>query len=286
MSEMPAFSAEALAVLDAAYPEHIVRLTHDRADHPLLALPALVELAATLPAASVEYNPGALPIGIAPEDVPSPPLSVVETIRSIEENGSWMVLKRIEQHPDYAALLADTLAEIAPMVRAKTGAMLGTEGFIFISSPGAVTPFHLDPEHNILLQIRGSKVMTVFDVRDEAIVSPQAHEAFHLGKQHRNLVWRDDYAVRGAAHALSPGDAIYVPVKSPHWVQNGPEVSISLSVTWRSEWSYEEADARAMNHFLRTLSANPASPKRWPGSNKPKSLAYRVLRKAGIAGRH
>jgi oxalate decarboxylase/phosphoglucose isomerase-like protein (cupin superfamily) len=282
---MPAFSSETLAVLDAAYPENIVTLTHSRADHPLLSLTALVELAAALPEASVEYNPGALPIGIAPEDVPAPRLSVVETIRSIEENGSWMVLKRIEQHPDYAALLAETLAEIEPMVRAKTGAMLGMEGFVFISSPGAVTPFHLDPEHNILLQIRGSKVMTVFDVRDEVIVSPQAHEAFHLGKQHRNLVWQDDYSTRGTAHSLTPGDAIYVPVKSPHWVQNGADVSISLSVTWRSEWSYEEADARAMNHFLRGLSLTPASPKRWPHSNKPKSLAYRALRKLGIAGR-
>jgi cytochrome P450 len=32
--------------------------------------------------------------------------------------------------------------------------MCQREGFIFISSPGAVTPFHLDPEHNFLLQIK------------------------------------------------------------------------------------------------------------------------------------
>jgi hypothetical protein len=227
----------------------------------------------------VEYNPGALPIGIAPEDIPSPHLSIAETIRSIEENGSWMVLKRIEQHPAYAKLLAETLSEIEPMVRAKTGAMLGMEGFIFISSPGAVTPFHFDPEHNILLQIRGSKVMTVFPASDEAIVSPQAHEAFHLGQQHRNLAWSDEFASHGTGHSLTPGTAIYVPVKSPHWVQNGPEVSISLSVTWRSEWSYEEADARAMNHMLRKLALTPHSPNRWPRSNKPKSLVFRALRK-------
>ncbi len=275
----PAFPPDALTTLDAAYPESIVTLPHERADHPLLTLPALVELAATMPTSDVEYNPGALPIGIAPEDIPAPRLSIAETIRSIEENGSWMVLKRIEQHPEYARLLADTLAEIEQMVRAKTGAMLGMEGFIFISSPGAVTPFHFDPEHNILLQIRGSKTMTVFPASDETIVSPTAHEAFHLGQQHRNLPWREDFAVFGNAYPLTPGTAIYVPVKSPHWVQNGPEVSISLSVTWRSEWSYEEADARAMNHLLRKLALSPASPHRWPQSNKPKSLVFRAFRR-------
>ena len=282
---MQAFSPDMLAQIDAAYPESTLKLSHARADHPLLTLPALIELAAALPEASVEYNPGNLPIGIAAEDVPSPHLSIVETIRSIEENGSWMVLKRIEQHPAYAALLAETLAEITPMVKAKTGAMLGMEGFIFISSPNAVTPFHFDPEHNILMQIRGSKVITVFDASDETIVPPSAHEAFHLGQQHRNLGWHDDFAPRGTAYPLSAGEGIYVPVKSPHWVQNGPEVSISLSVTWRSEWSYQEADARAMNHVMRRLGINPANTKRWPKGNLPKSVAFRALRKVrGLAG--
>lgn len=278
----PVFPKDTLARLRAAYPEQPLALSHDLRAHPLLELESLVELAAALPEDSVEYNPGALPVGIRPEDVPSPRLSIVDTIRSIEENGSWMVLKRIEQHPAYAALLDSILGEIEPLVREKTGGMLGKEGFIFISSPESVTPFHFDPEHNILLQIRGHKTMSVFPVTDEELVSPEAHERFHLGLQHRNLSWREDFAAKGTAITIHPGDAIYVPVKSPHWVQNGAEVSISLSVTWRSVWSYEEADARAMNHWLRRFGVAPASPKRYPGSNKPKSLAFRALRKARL----
>ncbi len=277
-----AFPETALADLDTAYPESPVRLTHALVDHPLLTLNALAELAATLPGDSVEYNPGNLPVGIAPEDIPASALSIAETIRSIEENGSWMVLKRIEQHPDYAALLGETLAGVAPLVAAKTGGMLGMEGFVFVSSPGAVTPFHFDPEHNILMQIRGSKVMTLFPAADETIVSPEAHEAFHLGQQHRNLAWQDDFASRGTAQPLTPGDALYVPVKSPHWVQNGDAVSISLSVTWRSEWSYREADARAFNHVLRARGLHPATPARYPADNRAKSIAWRLLRKTGL----
>ena len=275
----PVFPHSAIAALRHGFPEAVAKLTHRLTDDPRLTLEALVALAADFAPANVEYNPGNLPIGIAPADVPRPSLGIADTVRSIEENGSWMVLKFIEQHPVYRAMLEETLAEIAPVTRGKTGAMLAMEGFIFISSPGAVTPFHFDPEHNILLQIRGSKVITLFPATDESIVSPVAHEAFHLGKQHRNLIWQDRFAALGQPVALSPGDAVYVPVKAPHWVQNGDAVSISLSVTWRSEWSYAEADARAFNHLLRERGFNPASPKRYPAQNRAKSLAFRAVRK-------
>jgi hypothetical protein len=277
-----AFPDASLAQFAAAYPETVVRIGHTLCDHPLLSLSALIELAGALPSQNVEYNPGALPIGIDPKDVPTPHLNIADTIRSIEENGSWMVIKFIEQSPIYRALLEQTLAEIEPLVGEKTGAMLGQEGFIFISSPGAVTPFHFDPEHNILMQIRGSKVMTIFPNDDEALVSPAAHEAFHLGLHHRNLPWQEAFADKGNPVSLCPGEAVYVPVKSPHWVQNGPEVSISLSVTWRSDWSYEEADARAFNHLARKIGVTPASPKRYPESNRAKSLAFRAARRLGI----
>jgi quercetin dioxygenase-like cupin family protein len=276
---MTAFPETARAALAAAYPERFVKLTHGLADDPRLTLAALVELASEFAPENVEYNPGNLPIGIDPKDVPRASLSIAETVRSIEENGSWMVLKFIEKHPVYRALLAETLAEIDPVTRGKTGVMLGMEGFIFISSPGAVTPFHFDPEHNILMQIRGSKVMTLFPASDENIVSGLAHEHFHLGLQHRNLAWRDDFAALGTPVPLAAGEAVYVPVKAPHWVQNGDAVSISLSVTWRSEWSYAEADARAFNHILRKRGLTPASPKRWPAQNRAKSLAFRAVRR-------
>lgn len=276
---MTAFPETARAALAEAYPEQITRLTHALSDDPRLTLPALVALAGEFAPENVEYNPGNLPIGIDPKDVPRANLSIAETVRSIEENGSWMVLKFIEKHPVYRALLEETLAEIDPITRGKTGAMLGMEGFIFISSPGAVTPFHFDPEHNILMQIRGSKVMTLFPASDERIVSGLAHEHFHLGLQHRNLVWQEDFAALGTPVSLAPGEAVYVPVKAPHWVQNGDAVSISLSVTWRSEWSYAEADARAFNHILRKRGLTPASPKRWPAQNRAKSLAFRAVRR-------
>lgn len=277
---MIAFEDDARETLAGAYPETPVKLPHTLLGHPLLTLDALVGLSQRLPAKSVEYNLARLPIGVDPAETPSNNLSAAETIRSIEENGSWMVLKNVEQDTAYKVLLANTLEQIRPVVEDVTGRMLDLEAFIFVSSPGAVTPYHFDPEHNILLQLRGSKTMTVFPADDPRFASGPSHELFHMGEHHRNLPWQEDFAEHGMAVRLTPGDAIYVPVKSPHWVLNGPEVSISLSVTWRSDWSANEAQARLANHYLRKAGLNPKAPKRFPAQNRAKSLAHRAYAKA------
>ena len=274
-----AFPPDAHAAFTAAYPHTPAKLSHHLLEHPLMTIDALAQLADSLPAHSVEFNPGALPIGIAPEAIQATGVGVVEAIRNIDTSGCWVVLKRIEQDPAYAALLADVLAELAHVVTPRTGPMLQLEGFVFISSPGAVTPFHFDPEHNILLQLRGTKVMTLFPGVDETVFPDEVQEAFHLGQHHRNLPWDDSFTAHGQPVALAPGEAVHVPVKTPHWVQNGPAPSISLSLTWRSEWSYAEADARAFNHLLRGLGLRPARPAIYPARNLAKSLAWRTLRK-------
>jgi Cupin-like domain len=278
---MPAFDDHARAVFGSIYPETPAILTHNLVGHPLFTLEALIELANRMDPVHVEYNRADLPIGTAPEDVKGNGLSIVDTIRSIEENGSWMVLKFVEKDAVYKALLDQVLDEIAPIAAQKTGNVLKREAFIFVSSPGSVTPFHFDPEHNILLQLRGTKTMMQFPAGDEEIVPGVEHERFHMGG-HRNLPWHEAFDRKAIAFPLEPGQAVYVPVKAPHWVQNGPELSVSFSITWRSEWSFAEEDARSLNHLLRKAGLIPAEPKRFPHQNTGKSTAYRVIRKIGL----
>lgn len=278
MDNQTVFNDRAIRRLQTAYPEAPFLLDHQLGDHPLLSNPALAELARAMRPVDVEYNRADLPVGINPADVPDNGMGIVETIENIATNGSWMVLKFIEKIPAYRDFLHETLAEIEPAVRAITGEMMKLEGFIFLSSPNAVTPFHMDPEHNILLQLKGSKTMTVFPADDEELAPGEAHEAFHNGG-HRNLEWRDDFAARGRAFDLPAGKAIYVPVKAPHWVKNGAAPSLSLSITWQSEWAYREQYARSMNATLRRLGLNPAAPKRFPHQNHAKSLAWRAIHK-------
>jgi hypothetical protein len=277
------FPQPALDTLKGAYPEQPTLLDHQLVGHELLNLDALAGLAQRMQPCDVEYNRGDVPVGLDPSDTPANGLSAEETIRRIEECGSWMVLKFIEKDETYRDFLHEVLAEVEPAIRATTGPMLKREGFIFISSPGSVTPFHFDPEHNILLQIRGRKTMTIFPADDEGIASAAEHERFHNGG-HRNLPWQEAFAGSGQSFELTPGKAVYVPVKAPHWVKNGPEVSISLSITWRSEWSYREEFARRWNHMVRRAGITPSSPRRWPHQNHAKSLGYRVIKKAAGLG--
>ncbi|NWK97069.1 transcriptional regulator [Sphingobium lactosutens] len=274
------FPDSARDIFAAAYPDQPVKLAHGLVGHELLNLHALAELAERMPAASVEYNLGKLPLGVRPEDTPANGLTLGETIRTIESNGSWAVLKNVERDPVYAALLDTALAELEPIVNAQTGPMLHREAFIFLSSPGSVTPFHMDPEHNILLQIMGTKIMTVFPARDEELVPAQKSEEFHNGG-HRNLLWQDGFKARGSAFPLAPGEAIHVPVKAPHFVENGPAVSISLSVTWRSERSVAESELHSLNALLRKrgLPVGTVSPK--PERQGMRRFFYRIMRKLG-----
>jgi len=273
----PVFSDTARAKFAAAYPETPHKLPHALADHPLLGIEALARLGEALPAASVEYNCGDLPIGVDGKPAATG-LSIGETIRRIETSASWAVLKNIEQRPEYASLLAALLGELGSAIEARTGAMLKPQGFVFVSSPGAVTPYHFDPEHNILLQLRGTKVLTQFPAGDARFAPDSVHESYHLGGG-RELAWRDAFLAHGTPFELAPGEAVFVPVMAPHFVRNGPAVSISLSITWRSEWSFAEADARGCNAMLRKLGLNPRAPGRYPARNLAKATAWRAYAK-------
>ena len=274
----PVFGASARAAFAAAYPEVPHRLAHGLRGHPLLTLDALAELAEALPAASREYNRADLPVGLNGIVPPGNGLGIGETIRSIAETGSWAALKNIEQVPPYRDLLLTLLEELRPAIEARTGAMLRPQGFVFITSPGGVTPYHFDPEHNILLHMAGAKTMTVFPQGDPKYAPDETHESYHTGGG-RELFWTDDLARGGIEWKLKPGEALYVPVMAPHYVRNGPSSAISLSITWRSEWSFAEADARAFNRVLRQAGLRPRAPGRWPQDNRTKAAGWRLLRR-------
>jgi hypothetical protein len=273
------FDAEAREKFGRNYPEIPHKIAHQLQNHPLLNVEALAQLGESLPATSVEYNKGDLPIGIFGTDAPKTGMGIGDTIRYVETSGSWAVLKNIEQVPAYAELLHALLAEIKPWVEVKTGEMLREQGYIFVSSPGSMTPYHFDPEHNVLMQLRGEKTMTQFPAGDPRFASDEIHEAYQTGAEFRNLIWDDGYHGGGSEWHLEPGDALFVPVMAPHFVRNGPKPSISLSITWRSEWSFAEADARIFNKMLRKSGMQPKAPGRYPATNLGKAYACRAARR-------
>jgi hypothetical protein len=276
---MKVFPEEAVGSFREAYPGTATRLTHQLVGHPLLEIEALARLAERIRPEDLEHNAATdLPLGISNAEIPSNGLSVHDTIASIENCGSWVLLKQVQQDPAYRDLLLGVLDELRTEIEPVTGEMLKPVAFIFISSPNAVTPLHFDPEYNILAQIRGTKTMTVFPAEDSEIVTQLFREKYYGGGP-RNLPWREEFAPRGRDIHIEPGQGIYVPILAPHWVKTHGEVSVSLSLTWRSEWSFHQEEAHRFNSRLRKLGLDPAPPRLFPGRNLAKSAAQRALKR-------
>jgi hypothetical protein len=250
-------------------------VAHGLGSHKLFALPRLMELARALPEAFVEYNGGNLPVGVTAAQTPRNGLSAEETVRRIAENGSWMVLKRVEQSPEYGALLDACLDEIAG--QATLPKMQKRGGFIFLSSPGAVTPFHLDPEHNFLLQVRGTKTVNMWDRDDRFVLPDQELETFYSAFVHRNLPWREVFQTTAWQVPLKPGQGLHFPVAVPHWVKNGREVSVSFSITFRSESSEARELVYRANARLRKLGLSPRPPGQSLLLDQTKRTAFAAL---------
>jgi len=238
------------------FPQRPFVINHNLASHPLFAVSRLLELSRALPESCVEYNEGRIPANMGGRLSPRTGLSVEETIRRIEEAHSWMVLKFVEHDPEYRDLLDQCLNQIREFSEAVVPGMCNREAFIFLTSPDSVTPFHVDPEHNFLLQIRGRKQVSIFDPHDTAIVTEADIERGLFGKN-RNLDYKPELQTRGKVFELTPGTGLHFPIAAPHWVKNHGEVSISFSVTFRSRDSERRAAVRQFNSILRERGFHP-----------------------------
>ena len=243
-----------------------------------LGLPSLIRLAQRLPERNVEYNAGTVDINMYGKETPRTGLSIPETIRRIEECSSWMVLKNVEADAEYRALLHECLEVVRPLSEPLDPGMETEEGFIFISSPGARTPYHSDPEHNFLLQVRGSKQIHIWDPTDRSVLSEVEIEGQFSGHQ-RNLTYRAEYEMREKVFPLSPGLGLHFPVSAPHWVQNGDQVSISFSITFRTPATERRGLVYAGNAMLRKLGMTPTPFGRWPARDAVVYNAMRVQRR-------
>lgn len=252
---------------------------HRLSDHPLFALERLVELCGRLPVESVEYNAGDLPVSQDPSLTPRNGLSPEETIRRISECRSWLVLKNVEQDSAYAEILNACLDEMQVHVDRVAPGMRQREGFIFVSSPGSVTPYHIDPENNFLLQVRGSKKVHMFDPADRVVLPEEKIEAFFTGA-HRNLQMDERHLDRGQWFDLQPGSGLHFPVVAPHWVQNGPEVSVSFSITFQTDDSSRRQSLHRLNAWLRRRGWKPSDVGSRPWADSLKFAAVRAGRLA------
>jgi hypothetical protein len=267
-------------IFKAEFNRYSFLVRHGLASHPLFSIPSLIELSRRLPDASIKYNSGGIPVGTGLYEAPQTGLGKEETLRHIGECNSWMVLKNVEQVPEYADLLDRCLDVAEPMCAEAGYGMFKREAFIFVSSPNSVTPFHIDPEHNFLLQIEGGrKTIRIIDRVGESLLEEPELEDFFTNS-HYSPLFKDEYKETASRFDLYPGDGLHFPVTTPHWVENGDQVSVSFSITFRSAQAERRGIVYEVNHALRRFGVEPSPYGAAPARDSAKYFAFRAMRRA------
>ena len=276
---------------DDCFDQRPFKISHNLCAHPLLQLPRLVELARTF-GHPILYFRGDLDINQADIDqaAPSakrtffdrklaqPKLSAVETVAQIESCNAWLQLRDIGRHPEYAELLAQLVAEFKPHAELVAPGLSAPRADVFVSSPGAITPFHLDEEHNFLLQASGWKTLSIADGFDPAVLDSDSLRAYFRGDG--ELTRYSERLEQHSVHVeLRPGEGVHIPPCHPHWVKNGTEVSIALGILWFSDVTARRRHLYRVNRWLEAAGLHPAAPGQSAAGDTLKALPLTVKRR-------
>lgn len=241
---------------------------HGLVDDPRLSHDALVAFAERIRPEDVETNQADLPPILDSDEVPEIDRSPAEVARDIETLKRWMAFSYIEQDPDYKGLVDACFDDAGPAVASWGGGVTKREGYVFLSSAASITPAHVDHEHNFLLQIRGTKKVTIgsFDGAEE---EQRALEGMHSGHYGRVRSVPDDMQT----FVIEPGTGVYIPPKAVHMVENTGSMSISLSLVWHTPLLTRASRVYAINAKLRRAGLTPRPPEQSAGIDRAKSAA-------------
>ena len=159
--------------------------------------------------------------------------------------------------PGFAELMNTSLDELEPGMSAKQGKMRKRVAFVIVSSPNSVTPVHFDIEYSLLMQVRGSRTLSIGRYESDAV---RRHEI--------NRYWDGSHGriealpEEVATFTLRPGRAVYIPAGTPHWVHNGPDISQSVTLTYFTAATVRENRIEDFNSRLRRLHLSPREPGR------------------------
>jgi hypothetical protein len=235
-----------------------VQFRHHLAGHPLLSLPALSNVADTWPPRWSEHHladdlPLLLPTGETDQLEAGPG----DVIRGIDDNRSWVALWFLENVDAYRALLDECLDQAVDLIGDRDAAMGRRGANILVTSPRGVVPAHFDLHHNLLLQIEGSKDVTIGSFADVKVAEEEIRHHFEGGNNNARRL-----PDRTSTFHLGPGEGVYIPPYGFHWVIGTEESSVSLSCGFSTARSLRTELAYICNGKLRRMGLSPKAPGR------------------------
>ena len=243
-------------------PWKIQALTHSLSEHPLLQIDALVELGKRQQERNlVRTHSADATAGTSFADAPNlhpNKQGAVTTLSDDREGARVDVAAQRPGRPGLPQVHRRDPRRGAPAHRALEIQACATARVDLRASPNAITPFHMDHEHNFIMQIRGTKRLYTWDPFDRVVISERAQELFHDEHSRELVTWSEDSRSRARVFDLEPGLGGYMPSTAPHMVENGPEPrSRSASPTTRTRHVSRELLYRG-NAQLRRLGLDPA----------------------------
>jgi len=233
---------------------------------------ALLPAARKVPPAWVVVNDGDLGL-LAP---PAPRLDYPDgaaALGDLSERCLSVRLYHVNHTPELGPLVRAVLDEAETVLGSYGGGMLRRDSSLFCGSPGSVVPMHCDRHDNLLLQLTGTKRVTVGRFDDPARELEEIERNFG---RHLNLEALPD---RVDVFDLGPGDGIYLPPYSIHSVRCGPELSSALSASFSTVASERAELVHVANRHLRRLHLRPRGPGRSRTSDWGKAAGVRLARR-------
>jgi hypothetical protein len=184
-----------------------------------------------------------------------------ETVSHLGENGTWIKLVRVQCYDsEYAEVLNIITSELEslsdfPLRKDMTWVTMT----LLLSSPNISTPFHIDHETNFLFQVQGSKDVCLFPPTDRELVPDEEIENYYSGNFSAAL-YRQGMQDRGTVFRLNPGEVVHHPPLAPHWVKNGDNISVSISINYCMKSLEKRARVYQANYFLRKMGLTPLPP--------------------------
>ncbi len=183
-----------------------------------------------------------------------------DTIANIASNDSLVLLRHVERDPLLGPLMHKLLARVVQLSGSamRKDVIIG-RATILIASPGRITAYHIDADCNHLLQVSGDKLIRIFDHADRSLTPHEELEAYYCG-DFSGARPKDNRLGEAKAYYLGPGKGVHVPCTAPHWAQNGPHVSIALSLNFDLHSGERQARLYQLNRQLRQLGIHPRPP--------------------------
>lgn len=242
-------------------PWRIQAVRHRLADHPLLQSDQLAALSERFRCSSRLFTFSNKAGAAANFDEVSRlypnTRTIKDSLQNISDAKAWVLLRHVQADPTYRSLIDYALNPIQPEIERKDPGMYYRAGWIFVAAPHTTTPFHIDRNHGILLQVRGVKTVYVWDAEDTEVVTERARDVFHARHDLDLVKWHEEFRERAHVFELGPGMGVYIPETCAHLVETSDEPSTTISMTYSTRATRRDALVHVMHDLMHRKGIEP-----------------------------